>query len=87
MLAGSNAERLAGSPGGRVQLSVPSLPSSLQGKVTLLHRDKLQRTAVHASTIDRLHMVPALHLDGNEDVDVHDVDVMRARAQVRAPAL
>jgi hypothetical protein len=54
--------------------------------VKLLDKGKLQQSGV-PSAAQRLHLVPALILDGDEDIDVRDKYAMNERADVRAPAL
>ena len=67
------------------------MPAILQGKVALLDSEKLMsahgdgRTGLTRAA-QRLHLVPALHVDCDDDIDVRDAAAMAHRAEVR-PAM
>lgn len=62
------------------QLKIPPVPDLLQGNVVLLDREQLKaKCDVAAST--RLHLVPALHVDCIEDINIADPEVMAHRAK------
>ena len=62
------------------QPTVPTLPSCLEGNVVLLDNDRLK--ASNADAASRLHLVPALHIDCDHDIDICDASAMAERAQV-----
>jgi hypothetical protein len=62
-------------------LNIPQLPSILQGDVVLLDRGRLIETS-HVDASSHLHLVPALHVDCVEDVQLDDPDVISHRAKV-----
>lgn len=69
------------------QLTIPPMSELLQGNVVLLDRERLKaKCDVAAST--RLHLVPALHVDCIEDINIMDPEVMAHRSRARfTPAL
>lgn len=72
--------------GGLDGLKIPQLPSMLQGDVVLLDRTRLkQASSVDASS--HLHLVPALHVDCVDDVELDDPDVVSHRAKVRCSSM
>jgi hypothetical protein len=67
--------------GGLDGLTIPKLPSILQGDVVVLDSGRLKKTSrVDASS--HLHLVPALHVDCVDDVQLDDPDVVSHRAKV-----
>lgn len=67
--------------GGLDGLKIPQLPSILHGDVVLLDRGRLKQTS-HVAASSHLHLVPALHVDCVDDVQLDDPDVISHRAKV-----
>eukprot|EP00892_Ulva_mutabilis_P000589 jgi/Ulvmu1/10530/UM064_0068.1 len=63
------------------QLTIPPLPEMLQGNVVLLDRERLKDKCDVAATT-RLHLVPALHVDCIDDINITDPEVIAHRSQV-----
>lgn len=64
-------------------LVIPELPSLLQGDVVLLDRGRLKQTS-HVDASSHLHLVPALHVDCVDDVQIDDPDVISHRVKVQS---
>lgn len=63
-------------------LVIPELPDALKGSVVLLDGARLNQDTANTTAVSNLHLVPALHVDCDEDIDVNDPDVMAARADM-----
>lgn len=60
------------------------MPDELEGNVVLLDRNLLRGGDSIEGAVNCLHMVPTLHIDCNEDIDITDQDLMLYRNGVRA---
>ena len=65
---------------------IPQLPRLLQGNVVLLDGQRLNDFDKPQKALGSLHMVPALHVDCEEDIDIDDLDTMMHRAEVFSPS-